>query len=224
VGDYTKRALTTYFDYDTILHHIYRTTMSDQLWNDTIRQEVEAGRPVLYCALDRSSSGADAGHAFVIDGYDSTTNLFHVNWGWNGGYDGWYDLYNSELNPAGYHFTSIQVAVIGIQPAPPPEPEPDPDPDPDATGINLSDVTCNTSFRVFPSPASSAVNVVLNDDTLVEMQNNSIIIRSVTGRLMNTALIRQSDGNTFTIDVSSYPAGLYFCTIDGRTAKFAVIR
>ena len=56
--------------------------------------------------------------AFVCDGYD-TNNFFHINWGWDGYFDGYFNL--NLLNPydtnnVGYTgFSSQQNAIIGIQ-------------------------------------------------------------------------------------------------------------
>lgn len=48
------------------------------------------------------------GHAFVCDGYQGE-NYYHFNWGWNGGYDGYY--YTDNLAPGGYDFNLAQEVV-----------------------------------------------------------------------------------------------------------------
>ena len=60
---------------------------SDEEFAEHLRMELNAGRPVLYMAQQQD---ANTGHAFVIDGYSG--NLFHVNWGWGGHGNGYYDL------------------------------------------------------------------------------------------------------------------------------------
>ena len=55
-------------------------------WYRRIKQELAAGCPVLYYAASTLSA-----HEFIIDGYDSS-EAFHINWGWNGHYDGYYRL------------------------------------------------------------------------------------------------------------------------------------
>ena len=60
-------------------------------WFDMLYHEIEQEYPVLYAG--HSSGG---GHAFVLDGFDGE-NLFHVNWGWGGGSNGWFLV--SILNP-----------------------------------------------------------------------------------------------------------------------------
>ena len=106
------------FGYDKGISLKDRTYASSNEWTQTIYQELNAGRPVFYTGL--SCGGA---HAFVIDGYDGD-NMFHVNWGWNNGTDGYFLL--SILNPGnntgtgasttsdGYSMS--QMMIVGIQP------------------------------------------------------------------------------------------------------------
>lgn len=56
-------------------------------------------------------NGPGGGHAWVVDGYDSN-DLFHMNWGWGGTDNGWYDL--SEIVNFGYG--SYEFALIDIRP------------------------------------------------------------------------------------------------------------
>ena len=70
----------------------YRYAPSD--WTQMLRAELQAGRPVYYAANTMRLNG----HAFVVDGYDEE-GLFHVNWGYGGNYDGFFDisiLYSAE--------------------------------------------------------------------------------------------------------------------------------
>lgn len=60
-------------------------------WNAIIQEELAASRPVVLNG--QSSSG---GHSFVLDGLDDR-GYYHVNWGWNGMADGYFDV--SVLNP-----------------------------------------------------------------------------------------------------------------------------
>ena len=55
-------------------------------WESMLRQELDAGRPVMYGARNVIS---DVGHAFIFDGYD-TEGYFHINLGWYGVSDGWF--------------------------------------------------------------------------------------------------------------------------------------
>ena len=87
---------------------------TDDQWNGVLYGELNARRPVLYAGVSSSGGGSDAGgHAFVIDGYDSN-RFVHVNWGWGGSYNGYYDL--KLLDPARYTFSDNQQMVVGIKP------------------------------------------------------------------------------------------------------------
>lgn len=56
-------------------------------WHAMLRHELQQGRPIVYCGHTMALSG----HAFNIDGVDAD-GLYHLNWGYDGYYDGWYDL------------------------------------------------------------------------------------------------------------------------------------
>lgn len=88
----TPIRLSTYFGYDSdLLEMISRTVTTQQQWNTLLDTELQAGRPVLYEGY--SSSG---GHEFVCDGADGK-GLYHINWGWGGYQDGYFDI--TTLNP-----------------------------------------------------------------------------------------------------------------------------
>ena len=79
--------LAKYFGYDPDnTTSISRKDVTQQEWNNIIYGELEALRPVLV-----SGSNSSGGHAFVCDGSDSN-GLFHINWGWNGYCDGYFDI------------------------------------------------------------------------------------------------------------------------------------
>ena len=55
---------------------------TEEQWGELIQSELAAGRPLIYCAFDMSSdSTAIGGHAFNVDGYDATNDMYHVNFG-----------------------------------------------------------------------------------------------------------------------------------------------
>lgn len=84
-------ALKNYFRYNTSVVMKYKSTYNDAGWQQLIKDELDALRPVQYSGNDGTT-----GHAFVCDGYDSD-NYFHFNWGWSGWYDGYFTL--NTLNP-----------------------------------------------------------------------------------------------------------------------------
>ncbi len=86
------------------------TNYTDAQWATLIQTEMAEGRPIVYMAV--SSNGG--GHAFNVDGYDSSTNKYHVNFGWSGDGNNWYAI--NSFSSGGYTFNQQPQAVIGIQP------------------------------------------------------------------------------------------------------------
>lgn len=83
----TPAILATYFGYDAdLMQDLTRTCFSLQQWMKLIDNELKAKRPILYSG--KSSGG---GHEFVCDGSDGK-GLYHINWGWGGYQDGYFDL------------------------------------------------------------------------------------------------------------------------------------
>lgn len=111
-------ALINNFGYDKGLRILYHKCYTEEEWTDIIYNELAEARPVLYAA---TSSTTGSGHAFVCDGYASG-NFFHINWGWGGYSDGFYQL--TALAPTsqgtggtGAAYDSEQHVLIGIRPA-----------------------------------------------------------------------------------------------------------
>jgi len=107
-------ALQTYFGYATTIEGLERDDYTDNEWITILKNELDEGRPVQYAGFGQG------GHTFVCDGYDNN-NFFHMNWGWEGMYDGYFNL--NALSPgtggtgsgAGT-YNSGQQALIGIKP------------------------------------------------------------------------------------------------------------
>ena len=83
----TPTILATYFGYDAdLMQDLTRTVFTLQQWMTLIDNELKAKRPILY-----SGQASDGGHEFVCDGSDGK-GLYHINWGWGGYQDGYFDL------------------------------------------------------------------------------------------------------------------------------------
>lgn len=84
-------AFKNYFRYSS--RTVNRSGCETAEFTKIITDELLEGRPIIYCG-----TGEDGGHAFVVDGYD--TNYFlHVNWGWGGYSDGYFDM--NYMDPTG---------------------------------------------------------------------------------------------------------------------------
>mgnify|MGYP001458330541 FL=1 len=121
-------ALNKYYNYECMFiprEYTYsRKYISTKKWMTLIQDELEAGRPIIYSATDVEGGVDDiivdpaTSHCFILDGIDEQ-NYVHVNWGWAGSMDGYYDV--AILNP-GLSFNYQQgfrcqhEMIIGIQP------------------------------------------------------------------------------------------------------------
>ncbi len=109
-------AFFTNFGYNAsaMRYFIRECTDTQEEWNRILFKELDSKRPVLYAGVSSTGGGRDSGgHAFVIDGYDSNY-MVHVNWGWNGSYNGYFDV--TVLDPARYTFSESQEMIVGIVP------------------------------------------------------------------------------------------------------------
>ena len=108
--------LAKYFGYDPDnTTSISRKDVTQQEWNNIIYGELEALRPVLV-----SGSNSSIGHAFICDGSDSN-GLFHINWGWGGRYNGYFDIttlcqYQADIIGGDDGFNRGNSIVCGIAP------------------------------------------------------------------------------------------------------------
>lgn len=89
----TPSPLAKYFGYDAdMMVDLTRATFTLAEWIEIIDKELVAKRPILY-----SGMSSDGGHEFVCDGSDGN-GLYHINWGWGGSSNGYFDI--TILNPA----------------------------------------------------------------------------------------------------------------------------
>ena len=144
-------AFKTYFGYDpALLQGLERANYSDVTWIQKLKTELDNGRPLQYAGFGQG------GHTFVFDGYDNS-NKFHVNWGWSGMYDGYFDI--NSLNPgsggtgggAGT-YNNGQQALIGIKPI--------------SGGSGTSTLVVYSDFTVTPDPINYAQSFTVNVDIL----------------------------------------------------------
>lgn len=109
--------MVTFFGYDKELtQYLNRAAFDLEQWRTLIDNELQSRRPVLY-----AGQSSDGGHQFVCDGSDGN-GLYHINWGWSGYQDGYFDI--TVLNPQkggagsgsatdGYNRTNDMI--IGLQ-------------------------------------------------------------------------------------------------------------
>ena len=209
---YLSRDMVTYSNPDAANGNPNRR---DTAWVNKIANDIMKGRPVYYAGHSKNG-GRDAGHAFVCDGWNTSTKTLHFNWGWGGSGDCWCNVYTVQVKPtrspeAGvtYHFVERNRAIIGITPP--------------ADSINNGNVAITGAENpfiggIYPNPASTQVTVsyMLNDNSPAMMQ-----IFDAAGRVVSE--VKLSPVSTqVTIPVSNLRPGIYFCRLNGHTQKFVV--
>ncbi|GAA4470304.1 hypothetical protein GCM10023093_31350 [Nemorincola caseinilytica] len=125
----SEYAFKTYFHYKPTVHGLLREgdymytfypipSIPSAIWISSLKAELDAGRPFIYTGND----GTSGGHAWVADGYRSTDDFFHFNWGWGGaGPNGYYSV--DDVAPpvlgtggSGGNYNMMQTATVGIEP------------------------------------------------------------------------------------------------------------
>lgn len=114
----TTNVLAKYFGYDgDYMVDLIRWQYSLTEWTEIINRELEAARPILY-----SGTSTGGGHEFVCDGSDGN-GLYHINWGWGGMQNGYFDItiinpdkggVGSGNAPDGYNRSCSMI--VGIRP------------------------------------------------------------------------------------------------------------
>jgi len=104
-------ALKNYFKYSTNAAWDWKVNYTNSTWITKLKSELDNGRPLIYYGWD----GGNNAHAFNCDGYRSSDNYFHFNWGWGGWYDGYFPI--TSLTPVtGYNYTYYQGAIFNLSP------------------------------------------------------------------------------------------------------------
>ena len=94
-----RNALISTFGYSNARYRYITGGLSKSERNTILFSNLSAGYPVI-TGIRNSSNGN--GHAVITDGfgYISSSAYFHVNYGWGGASDAWYNLPNLDSSPA----------------------------------------------------------------------------------------------------------------------------
>lgn len=176
--DQTAEGLRKYFGL-TDVQYVWRKDYSEKEWMEMMYDQITKRQPVIYGGDDWAG-----GHSFVLDGYDSD-GLVHINWGWEGQDDGYYDI--ALLNPSGYQFSRNQDAVINITPEPAKE--------------MISDTVAVSS----PGSLRTVLNeeMIYNYDTLkVKGKINGTDLKTIRAVAGRDEYGEKTDGGLRTLDLS----------------------
>lgn len=103
-------ALANNFGYNKDdLKYYWRTSYRGD-WEALVLNELNAGRAVIYNAID---SKGHYGHSFNVDGYRGD-KYYHLNWGWGGVGNGYFRLDALQDAAMDMNYDSGHVVVIGI--------------------------------------------------------------------------------------------------------------
>ena len=99
-------ALKTYFGYSNTVSYKLRQGVQLSTWENWIHSELNDLCPIYYSGHTPQNEG----HAFVLDGYHDSDDMYHFNFGWSGSSNGWYLISNAG------GFTQGQGMVVNIFP------------------------------------------------------------------------------------------------------------
>ena len=171
---------------------LYREA-SDEMYA-TLIFNLQDGYPA-HLAVENNAG--TSGHNVVVDGYRESDGKFHINFGWGGTMDNWFDI--PDFGGFNYGWTKIEGIILNIIPT-------------DHTSVN--ELASKQSLDVYPNPASDVIYMNIP----CEMVEYSIF--NVMGQKVASG---QSEGS---ISVAELEKGLYILQIKGEkileTTKFMV--
>ena len=115
-----RNALVNTFGYhpDAVRH--LRSSYSTNNWKAMVIGNITSGMPVLYAGVSLPTTQYNwNGHAFVCDGYNSATDMFHFNFGHLGVGNAWCNIDSIIEHTLGvtYNWNHLERAVFNIYPA-----------------------------------------------------------------------------------------------------------
>lgn len=105
-------ALVRNFKYPQSVRWYDRSSFTDDEWRDLVVTELKEGRAVAYSGSDPVKK---YGHCFNLDGFDGTS-AFHVNWGWGGVGNAYFQLNGLKDAKMDMNYTNGQSVIVGIRP------------------------------------------------------------------------------------------------------------
>ena len=184
-------ALTDKFGYSSTARIIYRDNMSAKQWDELIYAEMVAGRPV---CMGGSDMVENIGHEFVCDGYQSSTGMYHFNWGWGGFCDNYFALDALEPGGTGSGGTESDMgsyndgcdAIVGIEP-------------PAGSGQGGEDDPTQQSDTFTFDATKDLGTQSGNSQSSDQVTKNGVTISASTGSFGNGQQYRVYAGSTFTM-------------------------
>ena len=187
--------IKTYFGYPSTTRYIQRSNYTDANWLAIIKAELDSFAPFFY----GGQSSTYGGHVWICDGYRDD-DYFHMNWGWGGLYDGYFNLSSLSI----YAFNNNQAAIIGLR----------------GPQLPTADVSClttdNPELKIYPNPSDGRFVVEFN-----ETEEHWVKVFDICGK--EIVEIRTKDANTV-VDLKDRPTGVYVVRMIGNDNKVVTKR
>ena len=178
------------FGYNHNAVMLERINLTTEQWVGQLKEDLAAGRPVLYAGDDPNAGG----HAFVLDGYYN--GKYHINWGWANTGNGYFAL--DAFIVRGYNFGHGHQMLHNVTPSVEPQ------------------VTVNHDFEqggiYYKYNEDNTGLVVTNRDTKFNSYSGDVVIPSqveVDGKIVPvTSIGVQAFRNCFGLTSVQLPEGI----------------
>lgn len=216
-GAYGQEAclgIKKFFGYNKNARLYTRDYYTAELWMEMIFKELNLKRPIYY---DGVSEGG-GGHAFIIDGYDKE-GFVHVNWGWGGNSNGFFDI--ALLNPPGSSYSKEQGMILGMC-----KPDVDIPYESQVVATELGFIFSGTNTKrvtisgvIHNAGAEKFVGTIAcvlenSENTIVLKKQEDLTLQAITGGMwFNTKFSLLSN------NLSSIPDGTYRLFVGSKTAE-----
>ena len=167
---------------------------SDEMYA-TLISNLQAGYPA-HLAIENPAG--TVGHNVVVDGYRESDGKFHINFGYGGTLDNWYDIPDPNFY---YGMTKVEGIILNIIPSMGP--------------LTVHENTAQQPLEVYPNPVSDVLFIKNLPCKKVEFSIFNMLGQEVT-----------TGYSTGTISVAGLEKGIYFLQVKGEgtceTVKFVV--
>lgn len=161
----------------------------------TLISNLKAGYPA-HLAVENPAG--TVGHNVVVDGYRESDGKFHINFGYGGTLDNWYDIPDPNFY---YGMTKVEGIILNIIPKDGP--------------LAVHENTQQQPLEVYPNPVSDILYVKNLPSETVDYTIFNVLGQKV-----------MAGSSTGTISVAGLEKGIYFLQVKGNnyceTAKFVV--
>ena len=167
----------------------------DSLMYATLIANLQAGYPA-HLAVENPAG--TVGHNVVVDGYRESDGKFHINFGYGGTLDNWYDIPDPNFY---YGMTKVEGIILNIIPSMGP--------------LTVQEPTAQQPLEVYPNPVSDVLHLKNLPCEAVEYSIFNVFGQKVMAGSSNGA-----------VSVVGLGKGLYFLQVRGegfgKMAKFVV--